>query len=107
MTTYAIIEDGGRQLKVTEGQEIDVDFRDAHRGGEQVKFDRVLAYRNDDQFKVGEPILEAATVTGEVVGVWQGEKVTVQKFRRRKNSRRKTGHRQLFTRVKVNKIDVP
>ena len=106
MTTYAIIEDGGRQLKVTEGQEIEVDFRDVHRG-EEVKFDRVLAYRGDDQFKVGQPTLEAATVTGEVVGVSQGGKIIVQKFRRRKNYRRKTGHRQLYTRVKVSKIDVP
>lgn len=106
MATYAIIEDGGRQIKVAEGEQITVDYRDLHRGDE-VTFDRVLAYRSDDVFKVGLPTLEAATVTGEVLGVSQGPKVAVQKLRRRKNSRRRTGHRQLYTQVKVNKIDVP
>jgi large subunit ribosomal protein L21 len=106
MATYAIIEDGGRQIKVAEGEEITVDYRDLHRGDE-VTFDRVLAYRRDDQFKLGLPALESAKVTGEVLGPTQGPKLTVQKFRRRKNSRRKTGHRQLYIRVKVNRIDVP
>jgi large subunit ribosomal protein L21 len=106
MTTYAIIEDGRRQLKVAEGEEINVDYRDLHRGDE-VTFDRVLAYRSDDVFKMGMPVLESASVTAEVVGLVQGPKLTVQKFRRRKNSRRKTGHRQMYTRVKINKIEVP
>ena len=102
---YAIIEDGGRQIKVEEGQEVEVDYRDASRG-EEVTFDRVLAYRDDEGFKVGQPTLEAATVTGEVLGVKLGPKIVVQKIRRRKNYRRKTGHRQLYIRVKINKIDV-
>ena len=104
--TYAIIEDGGRQLQVVEGQEIDIDYRDV-RSGEEVKFDRVLAYRSDDDFKIGRPTLESATVTAEVLGVGQGSKISVQKFRRRKTYRRKIGHRQLYTRVKVSKIEVP
>lgn len=106
MMTYAIVEDGGRQIKMAEGEEVNVDFRELHRGDE-VTFDRVLAYRNEDEFKLGRPTLEAAKVTAEVVSVTQGPKLTVQKIRRRKNSRRKTGHRQLYIRVKVNKIDVP
>jgi large subunit ribosomal protein L21 len=103
---YAIIEDGGRQIRVKEGQQIEVDYRDASRGDE-VRFDRVLAYRDDEGLRVGQPTLEAATVTGEVVGPELGPKLAVQKIRRRKTYRRKVGHRQLYTRVKINKIEVP
>jgi len=101
---YAIIEDSGRQFKVEEGQEVEVDYRDVS-SGQQLIFDRVLAYRDDDGVRLGQPTLESATVTAEVLGAAQGPKLTVQKFRRRKNSRRKTGHRQLCTRVKINKIE--
>ena len=102
---YAIISDGGRQYKVEEGQILDIDLREAS-AGDAVTFDRVLAFRDDDSLKVGRPVLESASVTGEVVAVTQGPKLVVQKFRRRKNSRRKTGHRQLYTRVKINKIEI-
>ena len=102
---YAIFEDGGRQFKVEEGQELDLDYRDVSRG-EELQFDRVLAYRDDDGLRVGRPTLESATVTSEVVSVTQGPKLVVQKIRRRKNSRTRTGHRQLHTRVKITKIDV-
>jgi len=102
---YAIISESGRQVKVEEGQELDVDYRDL-AAGDQVKFDRVLAYRDDESLRVGQPIIEGASVTGEVLSVVQGPKLVVQKARRRKNYRRKTGHRQLYTRVKINKIEV-
>ena len=102
---YAIIEDGGRQFKVEEGHELQIDYRDVP-GGEELKFDRVLAYRDDDGLKIGQPTLESVTVTADVLGVGRGPKVTVQKMRRRKNHRRKTGHRQLYTRVKISKIDI-
>ena len=100
---YAIIHDGGRQYRVTEGQELDVDYRDL-KAGDEVKFERVLAVHGDDGFQLGKPAVEGASVTAEVLGTQFGQKLTVQKIRRRKNSRRKTGHRQLFTRVKINKI---
>ncbi len=102
---YAIIQESGRQLKVEEGQELDVDYREVSTGDE-LKFDQVLAYRDDDGLKVGQPTLESAAVTAEVVSVAQGPKLVVQKIRRRKNSRRKTGHRQLYTRVKIKKISI-
>ena len=101
---YAIIEDGGRQYKVEEGQELKVDYREVS-AGDELKFDKVLAYRDDDALQVGRPTLESASVTAEVLAVSQGPKIVVQKIRRRKNSRRKTGHRQLFTSVRINKID--
>ncbi len=102
---YAIIEDGGRQFKVEEGQELEIDFRDI-AGGEEAKFDRVLAYRDDDGMRLGQPLIEGASVSAEVLGASQGPKLVVQKIRRRKNFRRKTGHRQLHTRVKIGKIVV-
>ena len=102
---YAIIQDGGRQLKVQEGQELDLDYREVS-SGEELKFDRVLAYRDDDGLKIGQPTLDAVTVTAEVLSVSQGPKIVVQKLRRRKNSRTKTGHRQLYTRVRISKIHI-
>ena len=102
---YAIIFDGGRQLKVEEGQTLDIDFRPV-AAGEQIKFDRVLALRNDEGFQVGQPTVALVSVTAEVLGAAQGPKLVVQKFRRRKNYRRRTGHRQIFTRVKISKIEV-
>ncbi len=102
---YAIIADGGRQYKVEEGQELDVDFRDASTG-DKLQFDRVLACNGQGGMQIGRPTLDGASVTAEVVGVVQGKKLVVQKLRRRKNSRRKTGHRALFTRVKIAKIAV-
>jgi large subunit ribosomal protein L21 len=102
---YAIIEDGRRQLKVEEGQQLDVDYRDLP-AGEEVTFDRVLAYRDEAGLRMGRPLLEAARVTARVVSVVQGPKLVVQKFRRRKTYRRRTGHRQLHTRVVIEKIAV-
>jgi large subunit ribosomal protein L21 len=102
---YAIISESGHQIKVEEGQQLDVDYRDVSVG-DQITFDRVLAYRDDESLRVGQPVLEGARVIGEVLSVTQGPKLVVQKARRRKGYRRKTGHRQLYTRVKISKIDV-
>jgi large subunit ribosomal protein L21 len=102
---YAIISDGGRQLKVEEGQLLDIDFRGLS-AGEKITFDRVLALRNDDGLQVGQPTVGNVSVTAEVQGAAQGPKLVVQKFRRRKNYRRRTGHRQIYTRVKIAKIEV-
>ncbi len=100
---YAIISDSGRQLRVEEGQEIDVDYRDVS-AGESLTFERVLAVSGDDGVTIGKPNVAGASVTAEVLGVRMGPKLVVQKFRRRKNSRRKTGHRQMYTTVRVAKI---
>jgi large subunit ribosomal protein L21 len=100
---YAIIEDGGQQFQVEEGQELRIDYRDL-TAGQQLTFDRVLAVRDEAGLRLGHPTLPSASVTAEVLGVTQGPKLVVQKFRRRKTYRRKTGHRQLFTRVRIGKI---
>lgn len=100
---YAIIADSGRQFKVEEGQEIDLDYREAS-AGDQLTLDRVLAVRSDSGMTLGKPAIEGASVTAEVVGLTQGEKISVRKIRRRKDSRRHTGHRSMFTRVRIAKI---
>ncbi|HEY1603763.1 MAG TPA: 50S ribosomal protein L21 [Pirellulales bacterium] len=100
---YAIIVDGGRQYKVHEGLEFELDYREAS-AGDELRFDQVLAFGDDSGTKIGQPTLAGAAVVAEVVGVSQGPKLVVQKMRRRKNSRRKTGHRQLHTKVRVSKI---
>ena len=103
-TMYAIIADGGSQYKVEEGQELTIDFRDLS-AGEKLTFGNVLAVSDGaGDLKLGTPMLEGATVEAEVVGSEKGEKLVVQKIRRRKNSRRKTGHRSINTRVKIAKI---
>ncbi|HEV3138074.1 MAG TPA: 50S ribosomal protein L21 [Pirellulales bacterium] len=100
---YAIIVDGGRQYKVSEGQELVVDYRDVS-SGDALQFDEVVALSNGSTLTLGEPTLGGAKVTAKVLGVLQGPKLTVQKFRRRKTYRRKTGHRQLYTKVQIEKI---
>ncbi|TWU29510.1 50S ribosomal protein L21 [Bythopirellula polymerisocia] len=101
---YAIILDGGRQFKVEEGQELTIDYRDLP-AGDKLTFEKVLAISNGSgDLQLGAPTVAGATVTAEVLGADKGEKLVVQKFRRRKNSRRKTGHRSLLTRVKIAKI---
>lgn len=102
---YAIIVDGGRQYKVEEGQEVAIDYRGLSEG-ESLEFDRVLACGDDAGLKVGQPTLDGATVSAEVIGTTQGTKLVIQKLRRRKNYRRRTGHRQLYTKVVINKIKV-
>jgi large subunit ribosomal protein L21 len=100
---YAIISDGNRQYKVEEGQELVVDYRDVP-AGEQVTFDRVLAVGGEGDAKLGSPLVNGASVTAEVLGPEKGEKLVIQKLRRRKNMRRKTGCRQIYTRVRIASI---
>lgn len=103
---YAIIEDSGQQFKVEEGQELQIDYRDVPTG-EEIRFDRVLAYRDQEGLRVGRPYLESVWVRAEVLGPVIGPKIVIRKFKRRKNSRRKIGHRQLYTRVRIAKIELP
>ena len=100
---YAVIKDGGRQYRVEEGQRLDIDLRDVSKG-DTVNFESVLAIGGESGVKIGKPEVAGASVSAEVLGVKMGQKLVIQKFRRRKNSRRKTGHRQMYTSVKINKI---
>lgn len=105
---FAIIEDGGRQYRVEEGAQLTLDLREAAEVGQSLSFDRVLLANGGADSLIGAPIIDGATVTGEIVDpLHKGPKLEVQKFRKRKNSRRHTGHRQKHTIVKITKIDVP
>ena len=100
---YAIIADSGQQFKVEEGARVRIDYRDV-KVGDAITFDQVLAVRNDAGLKLGRPTLKGASVKAEVVAVTQGPKLVIQRLRRRKNSRRKTGHRQIYTEVEIKSI---
>jgi large subunit ribosomal protein L21 len=100
---YAIISDGNHQYRVEKDQEIVVGYRDVP-AGEKVKFESVLAVGGDGDVKLGAPLLKGASVTAEVLGPVQGEKHVIQKMRRRKNFRRKTGFRAMQTRVRIAQI---
>jgi large subunit ribosomal protein L21 len=100
---YCSVSDGGRQYRVSEGQELEVDFRPIDAGSELV-FDKVLAVSKEGKLHLGAPMIEGAVVKAEVIGLSQGQKIYVQNFRRRKNYRRKTGHRSVSTRVRISEI---
>jgi large subunit ribosomal protein L21 len=102
---YAIVVDGGRQLKVQPGQRIDIDLRKELNAGDSFEFTTVLAIGGDEGLKLGTPVLQGAKVTAKVIGTEKGDKIFVQKFRRRKNYKRRTGHRQQYTRVEIAAIN--
>ena len=105
---FAVIEDGNRQHRVEEGDLLSVDYREDVEVGDNLTFDRVLLANAGGASVIGRPMIEGATVLGEVVlDEDKGPKLEVQKIRRRKNSRRHTGHRQKYTRVKITSISVP
>jgi len=100
---YAIIETGGKQIKVEQGQEIYIEKLEADVN-EVVTFDKVL-FVGGDNVKVGAPLVEGATVTAKVVQQGRGKKITVFKYKPKKNYHRKLGHRQPFTKVVIDGIN--
>jgi large subunit ribosomal protein L21 len=102
---YAIIKTGGRQHRVAEGDIIDVDFLDEQPGKEGV-FADVLFHSDGDKFTQGNPLIEGATVTGEVVEQRKDKKVIAFKYRRRKGYHRTVGHRRKLTRIKITGISL-
>ena len=103
--TYAIIRTGGKQFRVQPGQTLRVPSL-LGEAGTQVTFNEVLLGSDGSSVKAGVPTLSGASVTGEIVKHGLGEKIVVFKFKRRKNYARKQGHRQGFTEVKINDIDL-
>ena len=101
---YAIIAADGRQYKVHPGDEIQIDLRDGAQQGDQITLDRVLLLSGEGGVKVGKPLVDGASVAAEVLGQEMGDKIYIQKMRRRKNFRRRTGHRQMYTRVRIGAI---
>jgi large subunit ribosomal protein L21 len=100
---YAIVEIAGQQFKVENGQSIYV-HRLAQETGAQVDFNKVLLLDNDGDIKVGAPLVEGAVVKASVLSHVQGDKVLVFKKKRRKGYRKLNGHRQQFSRIKIEAI---
>jgi large subunit ribosomal protein L21 len=101
----AVIATGGKQYRVTEGQVISVEKLAGDKGAE-VAFDSVLLVTRDGEVIVGPERLKGARVSGEVVSQGRGRKISIVKFKRRKNYRRHRGHRQAATTVRITKIEV-
>ena len=101
---YAIIKTGGKQYKVSEGVEIIVEKLDVEEGA-QVTFDVVLAVVDGDNVKIGRPKVDGAKVTGTVVKNGKGPKIRIFKYKHKTNYRRRMGHRQPFTKIKIDKVE--
>ncbi len=102
---FAIVTIAGQQFKVTEGQEIYVHQLDA-KEGDQMSFDQVLLVENDGKASVGAPTLKGANVSATILGHVKGDKVIVFKKKRRKGYRVKKGHRQQYSKIKIDGITV-
>ena len=103
---YAIIEDSGTQIKVSEGDVIRVDLRDIPDDAQSLTFDRVLMVGGDEKkAKVGQPALEGASVTADILDTDDSDNIHVVKFKRRKTYKRNNGHRQHYIKCKVTQIN--
>ena len=102
---YAIIQTAGKQFRAEKGMTLQVPLMTAEPGS-TVTFDEVLLTSDGATIKAGTPFVAGAKVTAEVIGLAKGEKIYVFKFKRRKNYRRKTGHRQKYTEVRITDVKV-
>ncbi len=101
---YAIIKTGGKQYKVSEGDEIIVEKLGVEEGA-TVTFEEVFAIVDGENVKIGQPKIEGAKVTASVVKNGKGPKIRIFKYKHKTNYRRRMGHRQPFTKVKIEKIE--
>ena len=101
---FAIIETGGKQYKVNEGDIIFIEKLDAEENA-TVTFDRVMAVSDDKGTKVGTPIVDGAKVTAKVLKNGKAKKLYILKYKAKKNEKKKIGHRQPFTKVQILKIE--
>ena len=104
---YAILEDGSKQYQVSQGDTIDIQTRALSDGQDTIEFDRVLLIRDDKGTQVGTPIVPGAKVTARINSTVKGRKLKMLKFRRRKDSSTRTGHRQGYLRVTIHQITSP
>lgn len=100
---YAIIRDRGMQYRVEKGQVVNIDLLDVEPGS-QIELSEVLLIGNGDVVQVGSPLVSGAVVKAEVLGVKKGEKIIVFRYRNKKRYRRRTGHRQRYTEIKISDI---
>jgi large subunit ribosomal protein L21 len=102
---YAVIRTGGKQHKVSQGDEISIEKIDGSKG-ETIVFDEVLMVSSGEDVKVGTPFLTGARVEGEIIDQTKAGKINVFKMKRRKGFKKKTGHRQKLTRMKIKEISI-
>ena len=100
---FAVIETGGKQYRVNEGDVIFVEKLDVNEG-DTVTFDCVKAVLVGSEFKVGAPTVDGAAVTAKVIANGKGKKIYVMKYKAKKNEKKKIGHRQAYTKVRIEKI---
>jgi len=106
MSDYAIVEHGGKQYRVSPGDELLVERTESGlKSGDALLFDRVMLVSQDETVRIGQPVLEGAVVRGHVLSPVRGEKITVFKKKRRKGYKRTQGHRQDYYRVRVEAIE--
>ena len=103
MNMYAVVATGGKQYKIKEGDTLRIEKIDGNVG-DAVAFDKVLLVAEGESLTVGDPILGNASVNAHIVEQGKSKKILVFKYKRRKRYRRKQGHRQAFTAVKIDKI---
>lgn len=101
---HAIIETGGKQYKVTEGDVLYIEKLTVE-AGDTVTFDKVLALLDGDKFTIGAPMVEGAKVQASVVKNGRGKKIMIFKYNAKKGYRRRQGHRQPYTKVEIGKIE--
>lgn len=101
--TYAIVETGGKQYKISPGETIDVERLPAEEGS-TIELDRVLLVARGDKVSIGQPTVEGAKVIAQVMGEGKGEKIVVFKYKPKVNYRRRKGHRQIYTRLAIKEI---
>ena len=102
---YAIIQDSGRQFKVTSGDRISID-RKFEPAEKSLTFDQVLLVGGEGQPRIGQPMVAGATVTAEILGPKNGPKIDIIKYKRRKGYHKKIGHKQKYTEVRITAINV-
>ena len=100
---YAVIEAGGKQHKVELGQTLEIDLMQEESGAEHA-FENVMLYVDGDDVQIGQPYIENAKVVAEIVEEVKGEKISILRFRRRKHSMTKTGHRARHSQVEIKDI---
>jgi large subunit ribosomal protein L21 len=101
---YAIIRDRGMQYRVEQGQVLTLDLIENAEAGSQIELNEVLLVGSDESTQVGAPLVAGALVRAEILGERKGDKIVVFRYRNKKRYRRRTGHRQRYTQVRISEI---
>jgi len=102
--TYAVIQTGGKQYKVKANEILKIDKLKNSKAENKIEFKEILAYGDDKKIEVGAPLIDGAKVQAEIINNGKNRTILIFKKRRRKNSRRKNGHRQQYSLIKISKI---